>query len=724
MKKSRKMRILLSITACLLMPVFSSTASALVPHLKAAEIIAHTMEVRFSLSEHSMDAKDIITIRPQGRNELTFTLNDKATVTSVTSGGNEVYWSYAKQSMRDESRNPDRVVKVWLPGKGRPPDIVEIEIRYGLTVYDIPKVPSFSRELIADESKGLIGEEGIFLTPEGRWYPDMPGSTPSWRITATTPAGYETVAAGERIQRYESGGSLVTTWDFPYPADDFFLVAGKYQITEDRVGAIKIYTYFYPEEKDLVPAYIAAVKEYLELYQGLLGRYPFTKFAVVENFFPTGYGMPSFTLLGRDVIKLPFIVSTSLGHEIAHNWWGNSVYVDYESGNWAEGITTYTADHLYKERKSAAEAADYRRQINIDYTNYVTRGKDFPLTEFRGRTSPATRAVGYGKAAMVFHMLRRQLGDVKFNEGLRRLVIEYSFRQLNWKQIMKVFESSSGQGLAPYYYQWVQREGAPLLTAGEMQVKKKDDRKDDRYEVEIEVTQSGPGIKGTGGAYVLDLPVKIVHEEGELLETRPIHEVKTRLRFSTPAKPLKVILDPNYDIFRRLSRDEIPPVIGHVLGDEKQLFILPSGGTEESRAEYADMAWRLARGGGVLIKTDTDVAEKEWAGYSVVLFGGPDENRVFSKFEKALPKGASITGKAFEVTGKKYGNAGDFLLLTSRNPDNEEKGVMFLVGLSAQAISSAGKKITHYGKYSYLVFSDGNNKEKGVWDGNPGLFLK
>lgn len=47
--------------------------------------------------------------------------------------------------------------------------------------------------------------------------------------------------------------------------------------------------------------------------------------------------MLSYTLLGRTVIKMPFIVYTSLGHEIAHNWWGNSVFVDQEKGNWCEG---------------------------------------------------------------------------------------------------------------------------------------------------------------------------------------------------------------------------------------------------------------------------------------------------------------------------------------------------------------------------------------------------
>ena len=65
------------------------------------------------------------------------------------------------------------------------------------------------------------------------------------------------------------------------------------------------------------------------------GPYPFPKFAIVENFFPTGYGFLSYTLLGGSVLKLPFIPETSLRHEIAHSWWGNGVLVDYAAGTGA-----------------------------------------------------------------------------------------------------------------------------------------------------------------------------------------------------------------------------------------------------------------------------------------------------------------------------------------------------------------------------------------------------
>ena len=162
-------------------------------------------------------------------------------------------------------------------------------------------------------------------------------------------------------------------------------------------------------------------KAYITMYEEMIGPYPYTKFATVENWFPTGYGMPSYTLLGGQVLRLPFIPYTSFGHEICHNWWGNSVFVDTAEGNWCEGLTVYCADYHYKELESPDAAREYRRTLLKDYAAYTRdRQQDFPLSEFLSRHSGATRAVGYGKSMMVFHMVDRLIGRENFLAGIAR----------------------------------------------------------------------------------------------------------------------------------------------------------------------------------------------------------------------------------------------------------------------------------------------------------------
>ena len=117
------------------------------------------------------------------------------------------------------------------------------------------------------------------------------------------------------------------------------------------MAGVDLYTYFYPDNASLAARYLDAAARYLTFYSDLFGPYPFEKFAVVENFFPTGYGFPSFTLLGSSIIRLPFIIDTSFPHEIAHSWWGNAIQVDAERGELV-GRAGHLSGRLPAERET------------------------------------------------------------------------------------------------------------------------------------------------------------------------------------------------------------------------------------------------------------------------------------------------------------------------------------------------------------------------------------
>ena len=133
------------------------------------------------------------------------------------------------------------------------------------------------------------------------------------------------------------------------------------------------------------------------------------------------------------MLQLPFIIHTSLGHEIAHCWWGNGVLVDISSGNWSEGLTSYVADYFYKER--AGEGRSYRQQWLRNYASIVDVQNDFALSRFTSRSDPVTKVVGYDKGAMVFHMLRHQLGDGIFWATLRSIYARFLFKAVSWKEL-------------------------------------------------------------------------------------------------------------------------------------------------------------------------------------------------------------------------------------------------------------------------------------------------
>ncbi|MDX1607559.1 MAG: hypothetical protein R3202_15305, partial [Candidatus Competibacterales bacterium] len=256
---------------------------------------------------------------------------------------------------------------------------------------------------------------GLNLYPGSGWYPRFGETLARFRLAVDLPAGWRSVSQGERLSRTTYGGRTRETWHEPRPQDGLYLIAAPFHEYAGRAGAVRTLALLREPAPELAERYLKATARHLDFYNRLLGPYPYAKFALVENFWDSGYGMPSFTLLGPRVIRLPFIVETSYPHEILHNWWGNGVYVDPAGGNWSEGLTTYLADHLLAERQG--RGAEHRRAALQRYADYVHSGRGFALSDFNRRHNEVSQSVGYDKGLMVFHMLRRELGDAAFIDG-------------------------------------------------------------------------------------------------------------------------------------------------------------------------------------------------------------------------------------------------------------------------------------------------------------------
>ena len=158
------------------------------------------------------------------------------------------------------------------------------------------------------------------------------------------------------------------------------------------------------------------------MYVNILGRYPFDKFAVVENFFASGLGLPAFTLLGSGSIKRHYVQPYALGHEIVHSWIGNSVFNRDNQGNWVEGLTTYLANYYWHEVvQDAAQAREQRRLMLDGYNLYVRPEADYAVAQFLRKHDEKDNAIGYQKSAFVFHLLRQEIGDEPFWRGIEDL---------------------------------------------------------------------------------------------------------------------------------------------------------------------------------------------------------------------------------------------------------------------------------------------------------------
>lgn len=549
-----------------------------------------------------------------------------------------------------------------------------------------------SRHMLARRLSAYVGPEGAYLSGGAGWYPRAEDGAQVPTTVKVHGSNFESVCEGRRLSRTQRGDKVETTWQADKPFEPLTLVAGPYKVVERDHKGTALYGYFYPSEAHLADGYLKAVAGYLDHYTKELGPYPFAKFAVVEHFLPTGYGFPSFTLLGKHVVRLPFIVNTSLRHEVVHCWWGNGVLVG-RGGNWCEALTSYCSDYQRATEGGAAEAKRYRWNVLADYAAYAHTGREIPLSRFRSRHDGATRAIGYGKGMMVFHALRRRVGDVVWNKGLRRMVHKQMGKETGYRYMRFLFGIYAKQGLGWFFKQWVERPGAPkLVLDGAMLA-------DGKVKVRLRATD--------GKSWRLKLPIGLDLGDGvPWIKTVDVTLSATSkvvtLDLPGEIKRARVVIDPEFQVFRRLHPSELPIGIRRVLGAKTRTIVLPPA-SDPNYAAYRALANRLARRVQARVVSATQGGSLK--GGQILLGSGSNAGRQVRRMLEGMSSRRFVFGpNGYTIGSRSVSGPGALAIACVPTRDG---GVAVLVdGRSATGIA-AGYKLVHYGRYSELLFDRG-----------------
>lgn len=553
-----------------------------------------------------------------------------------------------------------------------------------ITVSFAKIVPTAAREAVDN----LIGAEGITLT--GFWHPRL--DTPCLcTLEVDVPRSFTAIAEADRTEEEAVDSGRRFRFYPAQPLATLHLVAGEYVVEETALaGDKKLVTYFFKEDAQLAAHYRDKTKGYLARYEKLLGDFPYQRFSVVENRLPTGYAMPTFTLLGQAVARLPFITETSLGHEVLHQWFGNAVEVDYGQGNWAEGLATYLADHAFAE--DAGKGMEFRQAQLVKYQSYVPAGNDIPLSRFQGGAShldsgaQQSRAIGYARGAMFFHMLRQQLGDNAFNQGLRDFYQRLRFRTASWDDLRESFTKASGQDLTDFFTQWLTRADLPELQIKGLKV----EEKAERPELSFTIVQPGDT------PYRLTVKVLVGINDQRTITPITVTDKETKVVLPQDAPPTELVVDPNLDLMRRLSRDEIPPVWSRFDGAPKKIAVV----AEDAGELFAPMLETL-QAMGCEIKTAAEATDKDVAAASVIFLNPSSLSR--SLF--ATPAHPA-TGVTVDVRS---------------NPLHPDAVAVLVTADTTEQIRAAADKLRHYGKYGYLHFENGRAIDKREPEAEHGL---
>jgi hypothetical protein len=647
----------------------------------------HRLRVELFPNQHRLQVQDRITFDEGPGDSLTFRLTPRAKQLEVTQNGKPLNFDFEEGLLQMNLRS------------GNPNSDIQIRIGYTAVFDDPAPVRPVNADNPGYGVSATVSERGSFLLAGSGWYPQWADGHSTYELKVIAPRGMLAVTAGQLEGHRTQNGKSVSSWLIKDPIRGLSLSVGPYIVRQKKVGNIIAATYFFAETDHLAGAYLEATARYLKLYQDLFGLYPFDKFAVVENFFPTGYGFPSYTLIGGRVLRLPFIIHTSLGHEIAHCWWGNGVLVDYASGNWSEALTTYVADYLYKEMKSGEDALTYRQQILRNYATLVKPDQDFALHRFQSRYDPTTKTIGYDKGAMVFHMLRRHLGEDAFWGALKDLYRQRLFKTTSWRDMQKAFESRAQRSLADFFDQWVFRKGAPQFHLDAVRSR----QNGDTWIVEGHIVQQNPDF-----SFELDLALQT--RDQTISQTIRVTDQETRFQIVSPNMPLRLQADPDADIFRQLFPNEIPPAINALKSSRSLLVLLP----DQLEPDIESATRMLLRSLGVkqyTIVRESNPDPKDLRQKDILIVGYPNRKELLVK----LPAQVAIEPTSFTLNRNMYDRSTDVFFGVFAHPHRKDRVTALFLPLSAAHAKEVARKVTHYGKYSYLAFQGGANRDKGFW---------
>lgn len=539
---------------------------------------------------------------------------------------------------------------------------------------------------IENDFQNLITEKAIVLTSS--WHP-VPERKATYTVTAEVPAGFKAISESDDFAETTPEGLAAFTFSQPVHALTF--AAAPYVVTSKPVrSGLRVYTLFFAEDQALSEAYLDSAADYITRYEESIGPFPYNHFAIVENINPTGYGLPTFTLLGKQVIRLPFIRQTSLGHEILHSWFGNSVDIDFSSGNWGEGLTTYLADMAY--RADAGEGAAARREAILSYLSYVDENtpplKDFIAAGHNSLSNRPSRAVGYQRSAMFFHELSTRLGSETFWKVIRKFYADFKGISASWGDLQNLFEEESSENLKQFFNQRLTRTELPELSLANINTVNTPESTKLSFTLEQQ----------TDEPFELMVPFSVKTISGSKDFSRLINTSKKDIALELDSLPVELIIDPYFDIMRHLDHTERYPVWSQLMGAKDTFVILED---EDQRTIYEPFLRHATRYSWKVIKA-ADLTQQDIIDNSVIFLGvdGPVSRGIFAKPNHPT---------------------NGFTLEVRFNPYNQDKVIGLVSSSDVKETEAIVRRLDHYGKYSYLHFKSGRIIDKKTLPADNGI---
>ncbi|CAG0959057.1 Aminopeptidase N [Anaerolineales bacterium] len=317
-----------------------------------------------------------------------------------------------------------------------------------------------------------VGDRSFVLSePDGSAsiYPvnDHPLDKATYTFRVTVPKPFEVAANGVLTETLDNGNTTTFTFELLDPMASYLATIDidEFDIeTMESKGGISIRNYYSSDLPEEVRKPFARQGEMLDYFSEVYGPYPFEVYGslVMNTDFGAALENQTLSIFGADMIDVEDLEGTELtvAHELAHQWFGDSVSVADWSDIWLnEGFATYSEglwlEHLYG-REGVDDFVRFQYAEVTTYPDaYVSPGDPPPNDLFNGGV--------YVWGGLTLHALRLEIGDEAFFKTLKTYFALYKNSNATTDDFIAVAEKVRGKNLDGFFDTWLYSETIPPI---------------------------------------------------------------------------------------------------------------------------------------------------------------------------------------------------------------------------------------------------------------------
>jgi aminopeptidase N len=402
-------------------------------------------------------------------------------------------------------------------------------------------------------SKNIYGQRTFFADnwPDRahNWFPsvDHPSDKALVDFIITAPSHYQVIATGLLLRKVNIPGKRTTHyWSSSVPVSTKIMAFGAAEFAVEYNGTINGTPYsnwVYHNNMETGFSHFSDTRKIFEFFSEMIAPYPFEKIANVQS--TTRYGgmenagnifYPEIAVRDTGSIK------TTIVHEMAHQWFGNSVTESDWPHLWlSEGIATWLTGWYIEQNYGAEKLSEIlisHREKIIEYARVrLVPVVDHHIENYTGLLNPNS----YQKGAWILHMLRNKTGEEIFLRGLVEFYNRHKLSHASSDDFINVMQEFSGLDLDQFFDDWLYSAGHPVLTVN---------KRFGNGRLNIELIQAQQHKM----AFTFPLDIRFLFEDGTHMDYAfDIMFRRHEFIIDMPSEPVEIIIDPEVKLLFELN---------------------------------------------------------------------------------------------------------------------------------------------------------------------------